>query len=70
MIAGLRAFGAFWYGFVIGDDWRVALGVTSTLAITYAISHTTSAPTWPLMIIAVVVLLGASIRRAIRPRRR
>lgn len=35
----------FWYGFVIGDDWRVALGVTSTLALTYAISHTTSAPT-------------------------
>lgn len=69
MIRGLRAFGAFWYGFVIGDDWRVALGVTSALAITYAISHTTRAPTWPLLIIAVVVLLGASIRRAIRPRR-
>ncbi len=70
MIKGLRAFGAFWYGFVIGDDWRVAFGVTSTLAITYAISHTTDAPTWPLMIIAVAVLLAASIRRAIRPRRR
>lgn len=70
MIKGMRAFGAFWYGFVIGDDWRVALGVMCTLALTYAISHTASAPTWPLMIVAVVVLLGTSVRRAIRPRRR
>ena len=32
MIRRLRAVGAFWYGFVIGDDWRVAVGVVVTLA--------------------------------------
>jgi hypothetical protein len=23
----LKAFGMFWYDFLIGDDWRVAVGV-------------------------------------------
>ncbi len=31
----LRAFGAFWYDFVIGDDWLVAAGVVIGLAGTY-----------------------------------
>ena len=30
--ARLRAFGAFWYDFVIGDDWLVAAGVVAALA--------------------------------------
>ena len=35
----LKAFGAFWYEFVIGDDWKiaayvlVALGVVAALAV-------------------------------------
>ena len=32
VIARLRAFGAFWYDFVVGDDWRVAVGVVIALA--------------------------------------
>ena len=36
MIGKLRAFGAFWYDFIVGDDWLVALGVVFALAITYA----------------------------------
>lgn len=38
MIARLRAFGAFWYDFVVGDDWRVAVAVVAALAITYGIA--------------------------------
>lgn len=38
MIANLIAFGAFWYGFIIGDDWTIALGVIIALAVTYGIS--------------------------------
>ena len=41
MISRLRAFGAFLYDFVIGDDWRVAVGVVVALAITYWLSHAT-----------------------------
>jgi len=39
----LKAFGAFWYDFVIGDDWKiavytvVALGVVAALAISGAV---------------------------------
>lgn len=33
----LRAFGAFWYDFVVGDDWRIALGVVLALGATAAL---------------------------------
>ena len=36
MGARIRAFAAFWYDFVIGDDWLVAAGVVISLALTYA----------------------------------
>ena len=29
----LRAFGLFWYDFVIGDDWKIAAYVVATLAV-------------------------------------
>ncbi|WP_006243308.1 hypothetical protein [Mycolicibacterium tusciae] len=67
MIGHLRAFGAFWYGFIVGDDWRVAVGVTIALALTVAVSTASGAPSWPIVIVAVFVLLAGSIRRATRP---
>jgi hypothetical protein len=30
----VRAFLGFWYDFVVGDDWRVAVGVVAVLGIT------------------------------------
>lgn len=66
MIGRLRTIGAFWYGFIIGDDWRVAVGVVATLALTAALSRTTHAPAWPLIVIAVIALLAATTRRAAR----
>jgi hypothetical protein len=51
--------------FVVGDDWRAALGVVVALAIT-ALIATTSVSAWWIMPVAVVVLLGLSIRRAAR----
>jgi len=67
--ARLKAFAFFWYDFIIGDDWRVALGVVLTLALTYWLSHSTSLPTWWLLPAVVVVLLPVSIRRATRSNR-
>ena len=29
----LRAFGEFWYDFIIGDDWKIAAAVVVVLAI-------------------------------------
>ncbi|NTY62351.1 hypothetical protein [Mycolicibacterium sphagni] len=68
MIGRIRAFGAFWYGFVVGDDWRVAVGVIAALAITRLLSRVTTLPTWWIAVVAVAALLALSIRRAIRRR--
>ncbi len=66
MTSRLRAFGAFWYDFVIGDDWRVAAGVVVALAVTYGLSVTTTLPVWWVPPAAVVVLLPYSLIRAVR----
>jgi hypothetical protein len=66
MIRRIRGFGAFWYGFIVGDDWRVAVGVVLALAITDVLSRATAAPTWWIVVVAVAVLLVSSIRRATR----
>jgi hypothetical protein len=61
----IKAFGAFWYDFVIGDDWTVAAAVAAALAITYVVSRT-SVPTWWIVPAAVVVIFPVSLRRATR----
>ncbi len=61
----LRAFGAFWYDFVVGDDWRVAAGVVVALVLTGLLSQT-SMPTWWIVPLAVVILLPYSLWRAVR----
>ena len=52
----LKAFGMFWYDFLIGDDWRVAVGVVLALAVTAAVAHT-SVPAWWIVPVAVTLLL-------------
>jgi hypothetical protein len=32
----LKAFGQFWYDFIIGDDWKIALAVVASLVVLYA----------------------------------
>ena len=34
----LKAFGLFWYDFVIGDDWKIAVYVVVSLAIVAALA--------------------------------
>ncbi len=53
--------------FFVGDDWRTAVGVVLALALTAAIAAA-GVPAWWVTPLAVVVLLVASIRRALRPR--
>jgi len=67
MAARLRAFFAFVYDFVIGDDWLVAAGVVVGLAVTYLLSQEGIVAWWvlPLML---VVLLPVSLWRAARSR--
>ena len=32
----LKAFGQFWYDFIIGDDWKIAVAVVLALVVLYA----------------------------------
>jgi hypothetical protein len=61
----LRAFALFWYDFVVGDDWRIAVGVVIALALT-AIVAAAGLPTWWLLPLLVAAILVASTRRARR----
>lgn len=66
MVSKLKAFGAFAYDFVIGDDWSVAAGVVIALAISYGLSHAAKVSAWWLIPIVLVVLLPFSLWRATR----
>lgn len=68
VIGKLRAFGAFLYDFVIGDDWRVAVGVVIALGLTYWLSHATKVATWWLVPVALVLMLPLTLWRAVRKR--
>jgi hypothetical protein len=63
--ARIRAFAAFWYDFVIGDDWLVAVGVAAGLALTYGLSRTV-VPAWWLMPLLLALLIPLSLWRAAR----
>ena len=64
----LKHFLLFWYDFIVGDDWMIAAGVVLALAVSAVLArHYVNA--WWVMLVAVVVLLAASLWRETRPSR-
>ncbi len=61
----VRAFGAFWWNFIVGDDWVVAVGIAAGLGLTALLAHREIAAWWVLPV-AVVLVLAVSLRRATR----
>jgi hypothetical protein len=61
----LKSFAIFCYDFVVGDDWRMAIGVVVGLALTTLLTHNGVNAWWALPILVVVVLV-ISLRRARR----
>ena len=61
----IRAFGAFWWDFIVGDDWRVAAGVALGLAITAVLAHRGLAAWWVLPT-TVALVLTVSLRHSTR----
>lgn len=53
------------WNFVVGDDWRAALGVVVAIVATALVATSTVAAWWVLPL-AVVALLADSLRRAAR----
>jgi hypothetical protein len=64
----LRAIGAFWYDFVVGEDWRVAVVVVLALAGSALLFHAAGVNAWWLLPGCVFVALGWSLRHASRSR--
>jgi hypothetical protein len=52
--------------FIVGDDWRIAVGVVLALALT-ALVAVAGISAWWVVPLAVIGLLALSIRRAARP---
>jgi hypothetical protein len=67
-VSALRSFGRFWYDFVVGDDWRVALGVAVALAATWGLTRS-GVNAWWLLPLAVALLLGLSLLRVVKASR-
>jgi hydrogenase/urease accessory protein HupE len=61
----LRGFTLGVWDFIVGDDWRTALGVVLALGLTALVAET-SVSAWWIMPLAVLLLLALSIRRAAR----
>ena len=63
----IKAFGRFWYDFVVGDDWRVAVAVVVALAITSGVARA-AVPAWWVLPATVAILLPLSLWRVARTR--
>jgi hypothetical protein len=63
----IKAFGRFWYDFIVGDDWRVAVAVVLALAVTSGVART-AVPAWWVLPAAVAIVLTLSLWRVARTR--
>ena len=61
-------FGRFWWDFLVGDDWRIAIGVVALLGLT-ALLVSAGISAWWLLPAGIVVVLADSLRRAARSSR-
>jgi hypothetical protein len=55
----------FLWDFVVGDDWRVAVGVATAIAVTALVSDA-RVTAWWILPVAVAALLSASVLSASR----
>ncbi len=57
----IKQFGLFWYHFIVGDDWRIALGVIVALGLICVLVSTTLVPLWWLLPLVVAAMLTLSL---------
>ena len=61
----VRAFGRFWWDFIVGDDWIVAAAVGLGLVLTGILTGL-GVDAWWLLPVVVALALAGSLRRATR----
>ena len=60
-----RRFGAFWFDFIVGDDWVLAVGVLIALALTSVAARSPlQASGWVLLPVLAALVLATSLWRA------
>jgi hypothetical protein len=70
VIAALRGFAAFWFDFVVGDDWRIAAGVLGFVAAGAVLVHFTLVRSGAVgIILAAGIVLLTALSIAIGARR-
>ena len=52
----------FWYDFIVGDDWTVAVGVIAALIVGAALARASVPAWWWMPIIVALILTGSLIR--------
>lgn len=67
----LKSFGAFWYDFIIGDDWRAAVMVVAGLVLAAILTHAARVNAWWVLPVFALAALAWSLHRATarKPRR-
>jgi hypothetical protein len=61
----LAKFGRFWWEFIVGEDWRASAQIGLAIAAT-AVIAASGISAWWVLPPAVILVLYASLRRAIR----
>ncbi len=61
----VKGFALFWWDFIVGDDYRLALGVVVSLALTALLTHA-GVGAWWLLPLGVLAMLSLSVFGAAR----
>ena len=67
-LSWIISFLRFWYRFIVGDDWTLAVAVIVGLLVSALLLSHGIAPWWLIPAI-VIVIVGLDLRRASRSRR-
>jgi hypothetical protein len=60
----VKSFVAFWYDFIIGDDWRAAAMVVAGLLVAAILTHADRVNAWWVLPVFVLAALAWSLHRA------
>ena len=60
----VKRFVGFWYEFIVGDDWAIAVGVVGGLVLSGVLAQR-GLDAWWLMPLAVTILLAVSLWREV-----